>query len=181
MPRIRRAARRYAEAVFGLAGGDNSYDAWAADLDRLAALLEVPLVAKALTRPAVPASQKLAVIETEVPNLRSQTRNLLALLLHRDRLELLPDIASAFHELLNRARGIATAHVTTAVPLDDAARGQLGARLSRYVGQRVEMETTVDPDIIGGVVVRIGDLLLDGSVRGRLEALRRRLAATGRL
>ena len=178
---IRPAARRYADAVFGLASRDNSHDAWAADLDRLAALLDVPQAAKALTSPAVPPSQKLAVIDAEVPGLRPHTRNLLHLLLHRERLELLPGIALAFHDLLNRARGIATAHVTTAVPLDDAARQQLATRLSRYLGQQVELVTTVDPSIMGGVVARVGDLLLDGSVRGRLEALRRRLVATGRL
>ena len=178
---IRHAARRYAEAVFGLAQAENGYDAWATDLDRLAELLEVPLAAKALTSPAVSTEDKLRVIDAEVPNLQPQTRNLLQLLLHRDRLELLPDIARAYHELLNRARGIATAQVTTAVPLDDAARVQLAARLSRYVGQRVEMQTTVDPSIIGGVVARVGDTLLDGSVRGRLEALRRRLVAQGRV
>ena len=181
MAMIRPAARRYADAVFGLASQDNSHDAWAADLDRLAALLDVPLAAKALTSPAVPASRKLAVIDAEVPGLRPQTHNLIYLLLHRDRLELLPEIAVAFRELLNRARGIATAHVTTAVALDDAARQLLAARLSRYLGQQVELVPTVDPGIMGGVVARVGDLLLDGSVRGRLEGLRRRLAATGRI
>ncbi|HZR99553.1 MAG TPA: F0F1 ATP synthase subunit delta [Chloroflexota bacterium] len=179
MARVRPAARRYAEAVFALAAEDNSYDAWAADLDRLGALLEVPVVAKALDSPAVPISQKLAVIAAEAPGLRPQTNNLIRLLLHRERLELLPEIAASYRELLNRARGIAVADVVTAVPLDEASRAQLASRLERYVGQKVEMQTSVDPSIIGGVVVRVGDTLLDGSVRGRLEALRRRLAATG--
>jgi F-type H+-transporting ATPase subunit delta len=177
--RFRTVARRYAEAVFGLAAQDNSYDAWAADLDRLEALLDVPIVAKALTSPAVPAREKLNAIAAEAPGLRPQTNNLIGLLLHRERLELLPDIARAYHERLNRMRGIAVAAVTTAVPLDESSRAQLAARLARYVGQQIEMETTVDPGILGGVVVRVGDLLLDGSVRGRLETLRRRLAATG--
>jgi F-type H+-transporting ATPase subunit delta len=177
--RIRTVARRYAEAVFGLAAQDSSYDAWAADLDRLGALLDVPIVSKALMSPAVPAREKVNVIAAEAPGLRPQTNNLISLLLHRERLELLPDIARAFHERLNRMRGIAVAEVTTAVPLDDSSRAQLAARLTRYVGQQIEMETAVDPAIMGGVVVRVGDLLLDGSVRGRLEALRRRLAATG--
>jgi F-type H+-transporting ATPase subunit delta len=179
MARVRPAARRYAAAVFSLAAQENSQDAWAADLDRLAALLEVALNEKALTSPAVPVSQKLAVIAAEAPGLRPETNNLIRLLLHRERLELLPEIAQSYRELLNRARGIAVAHVTTAVPLDDATRAQLAARLTRYVGQQIEMQTSVDPSILGGVVVRVGDLLLDGSVRGRLEALRRRLVATG--
>jgi len=177
--RVRPASRRYAEAIFGLAAEDNSYDAWAADLDRLAALLEVPVVEKALSSPAVPVAQKLAAIAAEAPGLRPQTNNLVRLLLHRERLDLLPEIAASYHELLNRARGIAVAHVTTAVPLDEASRAQLAARLQHYVGQKIEMQTTVDPSILGGVIARVGDTLLDGSVRGRLETLRRRLMATG--
>jgi len=178
---IRPAARRYAQAVFGLASADNTFDAWARDLERLAGLLEVPLAAKALTSPAVSPAQKLAVFRAELPDLQPRTYNLLQLLLHRERLGLLPEIARAYRQELNRSRGIATAQVTTAVPLDEAARTQLAARLSRYVNQRVELETAVDPAIIGGVVARVGDLLLDGSVRGRLEQLRRRLEATGQI
>ncbi|HLH21461.1 MAG TPA: F0F1 ATP synthase subunit delta [Chloroflexota bacterium] len=174
---IRSAARRYADAVFDLAKQENSYDAWSTDLDRLAALLEVPVAARALTSPVVSPAQKMRVIEAEVPNLMPHTRNLLQLLLHRDRLGLLPDIAAAFHERLNRERGIVTAQVTTAEPLDAAAQAALVAKLSAYVGKQVRLETSVDPSIIGGVVARIGDQLIDGSVRGRLETLRRRLAA----
>ncbi len=180
MPIIRSAARRYAEAVFGLAQSDASYDAWAADLDRLAALLEVPVAAKALTSPAVPAARKLAFITAELPDLRPPARNLVGLLLRHDRLELLPEIAVAYRELLDRLRGIATAHVTTAVPLDDEARAVVAERLARYIGKQVRIEATVDPSILGGVVARVGDTLIDGSVRGRLEALRRRLTAAGR-
>jgi F-type H+-transporting ATPase subunit delta len=178
---IRPAARRYAEAVFDLARQDNSYDAWATDLQRLADLLAVPVAEKALTSPAVPIAQKLAVIDAEVPKLQGPVRNLVRLLLHRDRLGILPEIAAAYREVLNRARGIVTAHVTTAIPLDEAGRSEVTARLARYTGQQVQIETTLDPSIMGGVIARVGDLLIDGSVRGRLEGLRRRLAANGRL
>lgn len=177
MAMIRAAARRYADAVFELARAEGSYDAWGADLDHLAALLEVPLAARALTSPVISPAQKMSVIEAEVPNLRPPTRNLLRLLLHRDRLGFLPDIAAAFHERLNRERGIVTAQVTTAEPLDAATQASLAAKLSAYVGKQVQMQTSVDPSIIGGVVAQIGDQLIDGSVRGRLELLRRRLAA----
>jgi F-type H+-transporting ATPase subunit delta len=174
---IRSAARRYADAVFELARAENSYDAWTADLDRLAELMQVPAAERALTSPVITPAQKMSVIEAEVPSLTPHTRNLLQLLLHRDRLGLLPDIAAAFHERLDRERGIVTAHVTTAEPLDPAAQAGLVAKLSTYVGRQIRVETSVDPSIIGGVVARIGDQLIDGSVRGRLESLRRRLAA----
>jgi F-type H+-transporting ATPase subunit delta len=178
---IRPAARRYAEAIFGLAEQDQSFDAWASDLDRLAELLDVAAAEHALASPALTVTQKLNIFRAEIPELRPASGNLLRLLLHRGRLNLLPEIALAYGELLNRSRGIATAHVTTAIPLDDASRAQLVARLTQYTGQRVQLEASVDPTVMGGVVARIGDLLIDGSVRGRLEALRRRLAATSRL
>jgi F-type H+-transporting ATPase subunit delta len=176
---IRSAARRYAVAVFDLAKVENSYDAWTTDLDRLAALLDVPVAARALSSPVMTPAQKLALVEADVPNLSPGARNLLQLLLHRDRLGFLPDIARAFHERLNQERGIVTAQVTTAEPLDAAAQAALVAKLTTYVGRQVQVETSVDPNIIGGVVARIGDQLIDGSVRGRLETLRRRLAAGG--
>ena len=69
--------------------------------------------------------------------------------------------------------------LTTAEPLDATAQAGLATKLSAFVGRQVQMETQVDPAIIGGVVARIGDQLIDGSVRGRLESLRRRLAAGG--
>src|SRR5579875_3681040 len=170
---IRRTARRYAEAAFALARQTQAEDAWARDLQRLADLLAVPVAEKALTSPAVPAAQKLAAIDAELPDLQPPVRNLVQLLLR--------DIAAAYRELWHRARGIVTAQVTTAVPLSDAQRALLAERLGRYVGRQVELETNVDPSIMGGVVARVGDLLLDGSVRGRLEALRRRLATDGRV
>jgi F-type H+-transporting ATPase subunit delta len=172
-------ARRYAEAVFGLAGQQNAYDTWATDLDRLAALLTMTVNEKALTSPAVPVGEKLNVLQAEAPGLQPQTMNLIKLLLHRERLGMLPQIAAAYHELLNRQRGIEVAHVVTAIPLDAQTRSQLVARLTAYSGKQIELEETVDPSILGGVIVRLGDTLLDGSVRGRLEALRRRLVATG--
>jgi len=178
---IRRAARRYAEAAFGLATAAGTQDAWANDLDQLAALVDVPEAEKALTSPAVPARQKLAVIDAEVPKLQPVVRNLVELLLHRDRLEMLPDIALAYRALLNESRGIVVAQVTMAVPLEDGERDGLAQRLSAHVGKQVTIERQVDPAIMGGVVARIGDLLIDGSVRGRLEALRRRLVANGRV
>jgi len=178
---IHRAARRYAEAAFALARQAQAEEAWARDLQRLAELLAIPVAEKALTSPAVPAAQKLAAIDAELPDLQPQVRNLVQILLHRDRLELLPEIAAAYRELLNRTRGIVTAQVTTAVPLSDEQRVLLAERLGDYVGRQVHLETSVDPSIMGGVVARIGDLLLDGSVRGRLEALRRRLMSDGRV
>jgi F-type H+-transporting ATPase subunit delta len=79
--------------------------------------------------------------------------------------------------MLNDHRGIATAQVTSAVPLSQAEVAAVAARLGAMTGRKIVVEPSVDPDIMGGIVARIGDQLIDASVRGRLEALKRRLAA----
>ena len=82
-----------------------------------------------------------------------------------------------FTELLRRHRGVALAQIQTALPLDDGQRADLVSRLRTLTGSQVEVDETVDPDLIGGIAVRIGDQLYDASVRSRLERLRARLTA----
>ena len=89
----------------------------------------------------------------------------------------MPEIAEAFRRLLNEHRGIAVAQVTTAVPIDERQKATIASRLGQRVGKTVTVETRVDPEILGGVIAQIGDNVIDGSVRGRLERLRRALIA----
>jgi F-type H+-transporting ATPase subunit delta len=86
-------------------------------------------------------------------------------------------MVARFEELLRRERGIALAEVRTALPLEDAQRGDVLDRLKELTGQKIEINETVDTSLIGGIAVRIGDRLYDASVRGRLERLRARLTA----
>src|SRR5207253_11455529 len=105
--------------------------------------------------------------------------NLAKLLLRKNRTALAPAIATVFREMADAERGIAHAKVKTAVPLDDAERQALERRLSSLVGRSVEMQLEVDPSILGGIVARIGDEVIDGSAKGKLIQLRRRLQQAG--
>jgi F-type H+-transporting ATPase subunit delta len=100
------------------------------------------------------------------------------LLTAKGRLALLPQIAEAFQELVDDYRGIAHADVLTAVPLDEQGQQELSARLSQITGKSVLIEAHQDPQILGGLVARIGDRLIDGSTRSKLHALRRELAGS---
>jgi F-type H+-transporting ATPase subunit delta len=94
---------------------------------------------------------------------------------HRGRTALAPQVAEAFQELVDAERGIAHAVVTTAVPLSEGEREAVAKRLGEIAGRQVLVETEVDVGIIGGLIARIGDKLIDGSTRSQLAALRRRL------
>ena len=107
----------------------------------------------------------------------AQLSNLVGVLVARRRVSLLPAIVGEYGRLLDRQRGVAAAIVTSASPLSADETAAISARIEALIGTTVSLRTTVDPDLIGGVTVRIGDRLIDASVRGRLERLRDRIVA----
>jgi len=177
VPRTTIRALRFAEAAFAVARDSDQLDVWLAALDQAAQIFENQAAASFLSSPVEPAEKKRAVLAELLPGIPQTVSNFFAILAHRDRLDLLPDIAVAFLRLLNEYRGIVVADVTTAVPIDERQKTSIAARLGRRLGKSVVLETHVDPSILGGVVAQVGDDVIDGSVRGRLERLRRSLTA----
>lgn len=176
---IHGSARRYAEALFSIARPNQAYDVWLRDLERLDAILQDENAHQVLTSPAVPEEERQAALEKLLPDARPEFRNLIRLLLQRNRLKLVPEILAAFREQVDEERGIVTAEVTSAMPLDEGLRSVVAERLARFSGKQVRLELSVDPQLIGGIVARIGDELIDDSVRGRLQRLRHQLAQAG--
>ena len=167
------AAIRFAEAIFQVARDNQSYDLWLRELSDVQHLLADPQAARVLTSPAIPQDRKSRILAEALPGQSEQVKRLLDLLGRRGRLELVPGILESLRQLINRERGVDTARVTTAVPLDAAERELIATRLSGRTGKKIQIEASVDPSIIGGVVAQIGDEIIDGSVRGRLDRLRR--------
>ena len=95
-------------------------------------------------------------------------------------LNIITDLADEYQRLVNSYRGIELAEVITAIPLDDEDKQMLVKRLSAIFGKRISLQPEVDPAVIGGFIARVGDRLLDGSTRGKLEALKKELIGTGR-
>ncbi len=172
------SAIRYAEAVFQVAREEQSFDLWLRELGEVEQLLTDRQVAQVLTSPAIPQDRQLGVLAAAVPDLSAPVRRFLDLLVRRGRLELVPQIAETFRELVDEERGLERVKVTTAVPLESAERDLIAARLSTRTGKRVQLEESIDPGLIGGVVAQVGDEIIDGSVRGRLERLRRALVGS---
>jgi F-type H+-transporting ATPase subunit delta len=171
--------RRYASAAFTVAARAGDYDAWVQALSEVARVLQMPSARSVFMSPAVPPAQKNAALDRILPSAPPMTRNFLHILVDRDRLDEVPGILDALRALINTQRGIITADVTTAVPLDTELEGQVAQRLATHFGrdpQKITIRSRVDPSIIGGVIARVGDEVIDDSVRGRIERLRRTLA-----
>lgn len=178
MPRSSTDARRYAEAAFQVAVEGDSVDAWNDALARAAEAFAEARVAEVLTNPTLPRQDRRQVLERVLLQpLPEQVLNLIGLLMQRRRIELLPLVSSEFQRLVDRRNGVSSATVTSAAELTGDERRQLTDRLVQLTGGPVRLATAVDPGLIGGIVVRLGDRQFDGSVRGRLERLRSRLVS----
>ena len=170
------AARRYAEAAFETGRADGTLDAWERDMATIGTTMRHPQLRRLLQHPAIPFAEKERVLRSVMGRgVAPAAVSLVLLIVRRGRPGAIEPMIARFGELLRRQRGIALAQVRSALPLDDGQRAEIATRLRTLTGAKIEMDEEVDPELIGGVAVRIGDQLYDASVRSRLERLRARL------
>jgi F-type H+-transporting ATPase subunit delta len=133
----------------------------------------------ALSTPAVSAARKRAVIEKlgAQLNFSKVLRNFMFVILDHHRIALLTEIREAFELQLDERLGFTRADVSSAEPLDEKQTSVLSAELARLSGRQVRLRFNVDPDLIGGVVARVGSTVYDGSIRGQLDRMRRQFTA----
>jgi F-type H+-transporting ATPase subunit delta len=169
------AARRYGEAAFQIARDGDTEERWSEGLSLMMAAFSDPEMAAIMREARISTADKMGLAEKALAGVDPLALNLARLLVHRGRTHLTPQIAEAFQELVDAQRGIAHAVVTTAVPLSDDETAAAAGKLTEISGRQVIVQTQVDESIIGGLVARIGDKLIDGSTHSRLTALKQRL------
>jgi F-type H+-transporting ATPase subunit delta len=169
------SAKRYAQAVFQIALDSNEVERWRSELETIAATLGDPQLAAILEDPKVHLDDKIKLISKCLPGLNQLALNLAYLIVARQVLGILDRIVAEYNRMADGHAGLEHASVVTAVALDDTDKERLAKHLATMTGKRVSLVTEVDPAIIGGFVARIGDKLIDGSTRARLEALREKL------
>lgn len=166
------AARRHAQAAFKIAQERNELDTWRADLERLSSAVSDRLLFAFLENPRVYQKQKLEVLNNILAGLNPLVLNLASLLVSRGRMRLLPDIVSEYGRMMDEHEGKVQAEITTAVSLETKGKDKVTHNLRKLMDRKVVLIENIDPSIIGGMRVRIGDKLIDGSTRAKLQALR---------
>lgn len=170
-------AGRYAEALYEIAVENKLVDQLEEELRAVVGILEESTqLKKVLFHPRITADQKKEVLQGLFEGKISEVAmNFLGILVERQREMYLADITSYFTDLANKARNISDVNVTSAVELTDDEKKRLADAMAKCTGKKVRLSYDVDPKLLGGVVVRVGDKVIDGSVLARLQTLREHL------
>jgi F-type H+-transporting ATPase subunit delta len=170
------SGKRHAQAVFRLALETSALDRWQTDLTTMVEVMGDSQVIAFLESPRLSAEKKRDSLRGLLAGVSPAALNLGFLLVSRNRLRIVHDLANEYMRLVNTHYGREEAEVTTAVPISQKEQEAIAKGLARVAGKEIVLKLKVDPDIMGGLVARIGDKLLDGSVRTRLKDLRSSLA-----
>lgn len=164
-------ARPYAEAAFKLAQGPQALAHWSDALARLAAVVASPAAHGLLGNPRIKHEQVAQVVSEVAGDLTADQLGFLRLLAENERLTVLPEIVGHFERLKNQADDVLDARIDSAYSLTEQQLAQVIATLEGKYGRKVKATVSVDPELIGGISIRIGDEVLDTSVRGKLAQL----------
>ncbi|MDD4923349.1 MAG: ATP synthase F1 subunit delta [Dehalococcoidales bacterium] len=171
------SARRYAQALFAVAQEKNKTDDLLVDLESVEQLNEDKSVAAYLSNPAISFKEKESVLTGKLPGIDSSVVNLVYLLLSNGRINMLSKVTNEFRQMIDRHKGIERAEVISAVALDDKSREKISSRLGDMLGKKILIEPeSTDPALIGGVIVKVGGKLLDGSTRSALNILKKEIS-----
>ena len=169
------AGRRYAQALFELAVERGQSETWAEQLEFASQVVQDGEFRSFLAHAEVPLESKTNAVEVVLQDLDPLVKNLVSLLVSRRAADSLPAVHAAYVRLLDAHLGRQRVEVTSAVPLDDAELQRVTDFAAGLTGKEVVASATVDDSILGGIIIQIGDQLLDGSTRTRLEEMRRQI------
>jgi F-type H+-transporting ATPase subunit delta len=175
------AVSTYAEALFQAAREREELDETLENLKEFVnALHESKELREFYYGPQIPESQKRRAVDGLTEGMGTSIRNFLKVLLDNDRAEILEDVIPRYEDLVREHQGKVEVELTTAVELSEEELSEVKERLGRILeGREVELETHVDPDLVGGAVFRVGERRMDGSVRGQLQGLRNKMLERG--
>ena len=172
MAELATIARPYAEAAFKIASEQNALPVWSEMLKFAAALMSDPAMQLAMDNPRLGGAERESLfLSVAGDKLTSLGRNFIKTLTEADRIALLPQSETMFTDLKNAAEGVAEAQIVSAIELTDAQVAELKVVLERRFGKKIEATVSIDPSLIGGARIVVGDQVVDGSIAGKLAAM----------
>lgn len=168
-------ANRYAKALFSVAQEENAFDDYAKSMSEIAAAITTyPEVKDGLTNLMYPVDVRCKVMAhiAEAQGASQIIKNFLDLVIQKKRAAFLPEIAEAFQALIDVQRNVCQGTLITAMPLSSELNEKVQATLEKITGKKVVLTTKVDPAILGGIIAKVGDLVMDGSIRSQLQGLK---------
>jgi len=173
---ITTSVKRYAQAVFEIALESKKLKEWQSNLGKIAQLARNTEFTTLVENPKITFELKAKLVREILGKINPMALNLVYLLIAKGKLKDAGKLADEYERLLNDHYGIKSAEVTTAIALDRTEREKLSHHLETIVGKKVSIKIQVNPDILGGFIARIDDSLIDGSIRNKLEMLKKGLA-----
>jgi F-type H+-transporting ATPase subunit delta len=168
-------ARRYAKALFAVGQEEKKFEEYNETLQGVAGLyVSHPEVADALTNPLYPLDIRQKVMAGMIASMGVEKimANFLNLLVEKKRAGILPEVAEEYQSMVDNEKNVSHGSVISAIELSEALQVKVRATLEKLTGKKVELTTSVDPSIIGGIIAKVGDLELDGSIRTQLASLK---------
>ncbi|MDA1129367.1 MAG: ATP synthase F1 subunit delta [Chloroflexi bacterium] len=169
------SGQRYAQAIFDLALENDQVEQWGADLEVVAEVFEDADFTALMKHADMAAADKLKATASVLASINPLVRNLVDLLVSKNSVDSISGVHSGYIKLLDQRLGRQRVEITSAVPLETGETDRISSFVSGLIKAEVVLTTKVDESILGGLVIQIGDQLLDGSAKTRLEGLRRRL------
>ena len=177
MSELTTAARPYAKAVFEIAESTGSLDKWSEQLALMASIASADGSAELLNSPKASASQKVdTFVEVASGNLNDQSVNLLKSLGENNRFALLPDMSLLFEALKSESQGEVDGEIIAAAEVSQEQESAIVTALEKRLGRKVKLVTRIDDSLLGGAVIRVGDLVIDGSLKGRFQTMKSNLS-----
>ena len=176
MAELATLARPYAEAVFKRAKQTNSLVVWSESLQFLAVVADQPQLAAIITNPRISKESKISLmLEICQDRVQEEVKNLIKLLTENGKLQLLPKIAELFEQYKAEDEGYVNVELFSAYALSKAEQSKYVAKLEKFLNKKVNATVSVDNSLIGGILAKAGDKVIDGSIRGQLKQLAKRL------
>ena len=179
MRRDKLGSKRYAEAVFEIAQENNQLEEWRQGLEKITSVLEIPELKVILVSPKLSFESKRKLLQECLKDILPSALNLVYLLVAKGRTNLVALIKKEYDRLLDSFYGIERIKIITAVPIEDNVRGMLIDKLEKLTSNEVVSDFELNPAILGGIVIKIGDKLIDGGLKTRLETLKKNLHTAG--